>query len=319
MRKLLLVSVTAVLLVILFATYHLWHNNRSIEAPSVSSISASFEKGVGWLLNNREAILGNNNSMLWWFIQESADITQDERLLVLFHEYKRRHLDPYPSNIWRHLFDDQSKTPIILRQLEYFPDYNLHFIYGVTCSPDLEREEIIRRQNEPEFCANYHPFSPACVTHQLMGARFAQRRGCLDPQVAQELVHALQKKVIRQLVWDPRVVDVYIQRVLVMAESGMLKELKPVWLQRVLDAQLDDGGWSNFYFLFPVSHMHSIGFKGHQLVLQNPEEIKGSFHATAQGVFLMSLVASEWNKENTLKNKSAPSVTEGALDDNSGT
>ena len=283
----LILVVAPLALIVLYAGHEHWQNNRSIDAPPPRSVSESLEKGVNWLVNNREMILGKNNPMLWWFIKQSADITRDERLHALFSEYMRRHLDPYPKNVWRHLFGTKSEAPLVMRQLERLPDYNLYLIYAATCDPVFAREEIIQRQNDPEFCATHHPFGPACVTHQLIGVRLAQRRRCLDPQVTQQLVSALQEKIFKQLVWDPRVVDVYIQRMIVLAESGATHKIKPVWLQRVLDAQLADGGWDSFHILFSVNHTQYVGLT-EKLVIK---ESKSNFHTTAQGVFLLSLLA----------------------------
>jgi hypothetical protein len=119
-----------------------------------------------------------------------------------------------------------------------------------------------------------------------MGVRLAQRRGCFEPDVARQFVSTLQEKVVNQLVWDPRVVDVYIQRVLMLAESGMKQKIKPVWLQRVLDAQLTDGGWDNFYHLFPINRAYYVGIT----YMPTIRPRKSNFHATAQGVLLLSLL-----------------------------
>lgn len=220
------VSIAVLLaLVVAYAGSQIWQNNRSIDTPSSRAVADSLAKAIGWLMANREAVLGENNPMLWRFIRTSADITGDERLQALFSDYKKRHLDPYLKNVWWHLFDTQSKVPVMLWQFEHLPDYNLYFIYGATCDPVLGKQQIIQNQNDPAFCASYHSVSPACVTHQLMGVRLAQRRGCLDPHTAEQLVFALQEKIIKQLVWDPRVVDVYVQRVLMLAESGMSQKM----------------------------------------------------------------------------------------------
>jgi hypothetical protein len=284
-------ALIAILLVplIFCAAYQLWQNNRSVAAPSPQSVSASLEKSIGWLVNNREAILGQNNPMLWWFVKKSADITRDERLHTLFLEYKRRHIDPYPKNVWRNLLEENSKVPVDMWQFEHFPDYNLYFLYGASCSRNFEKEEIIRRQHETSFCDTYHPFSPACVTHQLMGVRLVQQNRCLDSQTTHELVRALQEKIVNQLVWDPRVMDVYIQRVLMIAESGAGQRIKPVWMQRVLEAQLPDGSWSGFYPVMPLGGGYHLGFPTNKITVS---QVRGGFHATAQGVLLMSLVAS---------------------------
>jgi hypothetical protein len=280
-----LIAALFVLLILCLASL-IWQNNRTVEPPSPRSITDGLENGIHWLMNNREAILGQHNAMLWWFVKESADLTNDERLHALFSEYKKRHLEPNPKTVWWRLFDAQSRAPVAIWQLEHLPDYNLYFIYGATCDAALGKEEIIRRQNDREFCADYHPFSPACVTHQLMGVRLAQRSGCFGLDDSKQLATALQEKIVNQLVWDPRIVDVYVQRVLMLVESGMTQKIKPVWLQRVLDAQLTDGGWDNFYSLFPVNHKYHVGITYLPVIRAR----KSNFHTTAQGVFLLSLL-----------------------------
>ncbi len=287
-RWFLTLIVTLFFLVILYFGYQLWLNNRSVDAPSHQLVSASLEKSIRWLMANRDSILDVENPMLWWFLKESADITRDVRLNELFSNYKKRYLDPNPRNVWWHLFDTNSKAPITMWQLEQLPDYNLYFIFGATCDPVLGKEINIRHQNDPALCA-YHHLRSSCVTHQLMGARFAQRRNCYISEISNELVLALQKKIVSQLVWDPRVMDVYTQRVMLLAESGASESIKPVWLQRILDAQLSDGSWGDFYPVIPVGRGYHVGFVWRGLVVK---QSKGDFHATAQGILLMSLVTS---------------------------
>ncbi len=276
---------------IFYAGHQLWQNNRSVDAPPPQAISDSLEKGITWLVNNRRKILNENNPMLWWMISESANITRDERLKSLFSEYKSQQLDPFPGNPWWYLFDPQSNAPITMARLYHLPDYNLYFIYGASCSAVLAQEEFIRKQNDVGYCATYHPFSPACVTHQLMGAQFIQKRGCLGAQKAQDLVRELQSRIVTQLTWDPRVIDVYIQRILMLTQSGAFHQVKPVWLQRVLNAQSADGGWDDFHPVLPVSQSGYVGFAGYGIGIRQLDR-GNNLHATAQGVFLMSLVAS---------------------------
>lgn len=85
-----------------------------------------------------------------------------------------------------------------------------------------------------------------------MGARLVQRSRCLPSRALNQLVMALQERITRQLAWDPRIVDVYVQRVMMLAESGATHRIKPVWLRRVLEAELADGSWSGFHPLVPV-------------------------------------------------------------------
>ena len=127
---------------------------------------------------------------------------------------------------------------------------------------------------------------PACVTHQLMGYRMAQRNQCaidnLDGNIS-----VLQKTIEKQLRYDPRVVDVYVQRVLMLIDSSARERIKPRWLERVIDAQQKDGGWSDVQPLIPVGSDKYFGFNANGVTIAEPVS---NFHATAQGVLLTSLL-----------------------------
>jgi hypothetical protein len=122
-----------------------------------------------------------------------------------------------------------------------------------------------------------------------MGFRLMQQHGCGDPLATQEAVTALQHRIRRQLTWDPRVVDVYLQRVLMLVESGATSDVKPIWLHRLLDAQHTDGGWGGIDTLLVLPAGNSIGFDARGLTFSKSPS---NFHATAQGVWLMSLLLS---------------------------
>ncbi len=147
--------------------------------------------------------------------------------------------------------------------------------------------DIVLRQLEEDFCQENYPISPACVTHQLMGIRFMERRNCGDPEYVKGMVKTLQDKIVKQLTWDPRVVDVYIQRVLMLTDSGARERIKPVWIRNVLDAQLESGGWSPNQSIIALGSSRYLCFTSRILGVC---ELKSRFHATAQGVLLMSLL-----------------------------
>lgn len=166
-------------------------------------------------------------------------------------------------------------------------DYQLHFLYAINCDPELATRPLILAQLDPTYC-DTHPFRPACATHQLMGLRFMQRARCGEPRATEDAIRQLQTRVSRQLTWDPRVVDVYLRRVLLLMESGARNAVKPVWLERILKAQQRDGGWAAIdSVLSLMDRKLSFGFDARGITFQPPVP---NFHATAQGLLLMSLL-----------------------------
>ncbi|MFK5948082.1 MAG: hypothetical protein QM500_04860 [Methylococcales bacterium] len=72
-----------------------------------------------------------------------------------------------------------------------------------------------------------------------------QRYQCGYDDKVNATISKLQKVVISELTWDFRVGDAYIQRVLMLADTGALGQVKPVWLQNILQAQNDNGSWDD--------------------------------------------------------------------------
>lgn len=272
------------LLAVLYAGLF-YSNNRDLAWPEPARIETSFTAGVGWLVAHREKILEHSNPALWWMVQQAAEQSQDPALLALFADYHSRYLER-GRNIWRPLFYPGRWVPIAPAELMDLPDYNLHFLYAISCDPELAQQPRIQAQLNADYCDRY-PWRPACVTHQMIGFRLMQRAECGDAQATAAAVSQLHARIIRQLTWDPRVVDVYLQRVLMLVESGVQQRVKPVWLHRILDAQLADGGWSAIDPLISLPGKVGIGFDARGLTFKQPVS---DFHATAQGVMLTSLL-----------------------------
>lgn len=284
---------TVIFPLVLFAGYQLWQNNKAVQYPDRARMTESLNRGILWLEAHRDEILAQENPMLWWMVAQSAGLTQNPALSALFLQYEARYLKPNPSNVWQHLFYANATVPLDERQLSaVLPNYNLFFLYGLSCSWNLSQAEVIKQQLQENFCFSHHRYTPACITHQMIAVRFMQNRRCGDSAQTNVLVRALQDKIVAQLTWDARVVDVYFQRVLVLVESGAANRVKPIWIARVLEAQGKDGGWSGFQALIPIGSETSIGFS-EGWVGRGTE--KADFHATVQGVLIMSLLLAQLN------------------------
>lgn len=268
-----------------------WHNNREVVAPSSQDIAASWEKSVSWLMNNREKILREKNAALWWMVGQSAQLTGDSRLHGLFDEIQRDFAANHSNSAWRAYFSPSAFWGFNFPKASYasMVDYKQYFLFSLTCGKELADEPRIAVQHEMNFCRNSHPLSPACATHQLMGFRLQQRIGCdRVPGLAEKIADS-QDMITTELTWDPRVVDVYIQRVLMLLDSGAPERVKPIWLRRVLDAQLPDGSWSNLQPLIPLGGGRYFGF---DVKLVGVGPLQGNFHTSAQGVWLTSMLLS---------------------------
>ena len=275
------------LLIAVIAGYAMlaFRNNQSAPMPDRARIQASYNAAVAWVTSRETALLNDSNPALWWMLQRSAALTGDPSLKALFERYRQKYLQS-GRNIWEPLFFPGRWIPFKNEDIANFSDYQQHFIYAISCDSELAQTAIIQAQLKADYCDSY-PWRPACVTHQLMGLRFMQISHCGDASSTQAAISDLQTRIVRQLTWDPRVVDIYMQRVLMLAESGKLNAIKPIWIERLLAAQHKDGGWSGVQPLFTLPMGASLGFSARGFTLEEPVP---DFHITAQGLLLMSLL-----------------------------
>lgn len=270
-----------------------WVNNRPTELPSRETFQHSRDRARDWIRAHEAEVLATENPALWWMVKESAVVSGDAYLADLYLRYYGRYLATRPDNVWHHLFDVDARLRIRLADLDDWPDYNLLFLYGLSCQSDLRNDPRVGPMLNAGYCESFgspaYFRDPACATHQLMGLRFAQQHGCGNAEQIAGLVDELAGRIAVNTTWDFRVVDFYLQRSLMLAESGAVARINPRWIVRILKAQQSDGGWDDFQQIAALPAVGSIGWAGRGIRLREPLT---NFHTTAQGLYLMSLLAS---------------------------
>jgi len=302
-----------VLLTILFITGlgTIAYNNRNTEPPGENELSESLEASIVWLVENKESMLDFDNSILWYFLYRSAQVSGDPRIQSLVDSYYTKYIeiDHYanssPNSIWKGMFKPGfNYGPLPFDVINGMNYYSQHFAYAIYCDEELGQLDNIKAQNESGFCGAFYLIHPTCTTHQLMGIRFLQRSDCGDRTQLASTVAALQSKIERELTYDPRVLDVYIQRVMMLVESGNYENVKNIWIRRILEHQHSDGGWGNFQPLISLDDEPPLylGFGYGQSQTGKPRagptflrifgigQPRSTFHATAQGVLLLTLL-----------------------------
>ena len=277
--------------------------------PAAAELEAAQEASIVWLISNREEILDVQNPALWFMLQQIAEISSDSRVQHLFEEYFARYYDPRrmdrgsESAAWAAMFNPSVSVVTPYIRVSRLQAYNRHLIYAINCDSSLGREPSIARQNQADYCGNLHFLKPTCTTHQLMGIRFLQRGRCGNLRELEATANELAQKISLELILDPRVVDVYFQRVWTLLESGRADLIRNIWIRRVLDSQLSDGGWANFDPIIPIDSNEYIGFGwsgsrtgsprlGNSFMGFTVGKPISTFHATAQGAFLVTLLHS---------------------------
>ncbi|HTY03051.1 MAG TPA: hypothetical protein VMC81_04900 [Rhodocyclaceae bacterium] len=268
-------------------------NNADCSMPDRDQFQRARDSATAWIRANEPAVLDTENPALWHMLREAASLSNDPYLLNLYAKYYDRYLARNPGNVWHHLFDTNARFKIAVAGIDSWPDYGLLFMYGLTCQDDLRNDPRVRGLMEGRACGRVGTPSyfrdPACLTHQLMGVRFVQQSRCEDRERTDALADDLVAKIGAGTQWDFRVVDAYVQKVLMLAVSHAADRINPRWLVRILDAQQPDGGWDDFDPLIPLGAAGSaIGWCGRGLCLQRPTS---NFHTTVQGLYLAAIMA----------------------------
>ncbi|HHJ34704.1 MAG TPA: hypothetical protein ENJ87_02965 [Gammaproteobacteria bacterium] len=294
MKKVFRTSLLFLLLSILvFTGLFFWQvslNNRDEKSPSHAVLQTHFHRSVSWIGSSYAEIESIPNPILWWMIKQAAEVSHDTALEKIYSRYKKAHLDTQPPNISTPMFDKfyHPRMPDISAFSKLQP-YQTFFFYALSCDEDLSTEPLIQQQMQPGACP-VHYLHPRCITHQLMGLRFMQRYQCGYDDTVNNTILALQEQVLSELSWDFRVGDAYIQRILMLVDTGAYDRVKPVWINRFLQAQNEDGSWDD---LDPVLALGKNKVLAHTSMLPKIAEPKADFHATAQAIWLLSLLLDE--------------------------
>ncbi len=295
MKKLLLFFI---LLLLPVSGYFFWKvsaNNGEAAAVSQTEVNRHLDKTITWLETNYSKIENRNNPILWWMVKQAAENTGNPRLLSLYKKYKRNHLDGKPNNLSTPMFNKYYKPRMPdISEFRGLDDYQIFFFYGTSCDKDLGSEPLIQAQLQPDFCS-LHYLKPRCITHQLMGLRFMQRYQCGNNELVANTISELQDDVVNELYWDFRIVDAYIQRVTMLMDTGAYNKIKPVWIRQILDAQNEDGSWDDYDPIVSLSENKAFAFTS---LLPAVKTLKPSFHATAQGLWLLSMLSNEASTNN---------------------
>jgi hypothetical protein len=275
----------------------LLYKNNVLSAPvSQEEIENSFIVGVDWLVRNRLDLYEIHNPYLWWMISEARRNSRNPALSNFYQEYllRLRENPQQVANPFNVIFlpSFQKPMPAARGITAYMEPYQLYLYYSFTCDSEWGNLKEVVQQHDPEFCWKHHPFQPACVTHQLLGYWYQQIYKCHKSEILDPRISRLKNYIHIQLLLDPRVLDVYLQRVLMLALTGDFEGISQSWVRQILDAQLEAGAWGSNDLVLNVGGGHYIGFTRHGIGLLRES---ADFHATAQGIFLMSILRDESN------------------------
>jgi hypothetical protein len=270
-----------------------YQNNLDATMPSKEDFHVAFEKTVQWMADN-ESKCYIDNWFLWLFAREAALLTQNKELLAIVEKY-REIKNQQGGNIdgWyllEHPDESFKYDPVAFGT---FNHYAQAIFYGLTGNKEAGASEFIQCQLKSDFSASETAknIRSSCLTHQIFGLHYIQKGGkCGDPEQYAPLMEDLQAQIQELLTLDPRVGDVYLQRVLMLVWTGARNKVKPIWFRQILERQRPDGSWYDSHNLFQLVPGFRIGMGLHLMLLKRD---RSGFHTTAQGLFLTALMYSD--------------------------
>ena len=126
-----------------------------------------------------------------------------------------------------------------------------------------------------------------------MGLRLVQRNHCEPDDQTARTINAVQNSILAELRWDFRVEDAYLQKVMTLLESGRRKDIKPIWIKRILEAQRADGGWDGVDIVAHFPGDRVLAWEGGRLYPWPRTLPQTNLHATAQGLLLLALLLNQ--------------------------
>ena len=87
--------------------------------------------------------------------------------------------------------------------------------------------------------------------------------------------------------------DAYLQKVMTLLESGRRKDIKPIWVRRILEAQRADGGWDGVDIVARLPGSRVLAWEGGRLYPWPRRLPQTNLHATAQGLYILALLLNQ--------------------------
>ena len=278
----------------------LWHGNRPMPAVQPEEARQSFQRAVGWMKAHEPEVLGTGNVALWWMVSEAAQRSGDPYLQALVRRYLQRFdQGELQGSPWARLVDPSMSAHPAWPMPEGLVPYQRFFYHAATCRPvplaqgGDTHTHLADNQCRPQLSKVWLQ-DRVCSTHQLMGLLLQARCACPVPPDATRVRQELIADIAEQLRFDVSVNDAYIQRVMMLHLAGAGAQAKPVWVRRVMRAQLEDGAWVGYarWLGWPQAlQPERVRAWLRELRSGRPSEASNvDFHATAQGLLLMALL-----------------------------
>ena len=249
------------------------NNNVSVSNLSrqgfTSQLERATERGTNWVDAHTVAI--TRNAALVYMVVDMAAMSGDIRLRRLVDSYLK---DPFlPANVWRRMVDEKAEIrPPSRAELDSWAEYQRWMAYGI--APSL----VHLADNERADLFSPDKYIWGKRTHQLMALILYRTHG-ESSQAVHDLINHLCEGIAFEANWDIRLTDLYLQRIAFLLRAGRPDLLKRRWVERILAAQEEDGGWKESWYWW-----------GPGLFTFKVNDRWPTDHATVQGMWIVYML-----------------------------
>jgi len=219
------------------------------------------------LINDESAAL-MQNAPLMHMVAECARASGDQRLQHLAALYFSVNAYPY----WLGRLVDPNCRFERVNYLWSAEDYEPWFAHAVAPTEYPLSAEALANMFSPD------KYRTGSATHQLLALYLYRNHNGATPDLDRVIRH-ISMRIASEASIDFRVTDLYLQRIAFLLAAGQPDLVKRRWVERALNAQQPDGGWSYSWY----------GWQPKPYRFRFVQESSTS-HPTAQGMWMVYML-----------------------------
>lgn len=238
------ISIVLLIIAIICIAIGLAYNNVSLttDAKFAKQLDLALESSEKWVQEHRVEVLELKNVAMMAMLRECNDIKANPVFGEMVKTFLNEPIKNYTS-CWRKEVDPN--LPV--------NEWNLNHAIEKECIDNKWTLYALAPDIAKITPEQMRLFEPQCwkkrqLTHQFYALIILSKNKNNDKEL-KSLIGHLCNRICRCLVFDPAVVDIYIQKVLFTLKAEHPEKIRRRWIERILENQNVDGGWGDKWFI----------------------------------------------------------------------
>jgi hypothetical protein len=242
-KNILKIFVIFCVVIVLIYLCFIGYNNFSLcnKKSLANNIDISLQRAIDWVNTNKETILKENNIALIKMLNECQKIKPNPVFGEITNRFMKK---PVRPECWKRLIDPNYSVNTVELNKTIKSEIldNQWCLYAV----DAKQAEF-----DPKAAGLFEPdkWQHRKLTHQLDALIALQKYHDKNAEI-EKLINHLCDRLCKRNFFSISVLDIYIQRVTFVLRAGYPEKIRQRWVERIINNQLDDGGWNDKWFIF---------------------------------------------------------------------